>query len=320
MAEQSLFIYISPEPLWNDQPQDVDHSQQAVIQGDNYTHYYHAIPTAFKGIEPYLALSSIPIITAAYLPPQANSPSHHPIRTDTTGARSGPSSSLPSSASSDKAEPPHSSTTSASNEQPHPRRTVPPPELKEDRIPRGKAEDMISWTDDDVDATDYKNMPDYDPNQETSEYDSTPPPETEAVASHILDDPSAGTSLVKRYVRIYSSAPSSSVEEVSGRVTLYLFESIPIVCKHDCKSPAPTLISVATSFCLLTSLIYRFLPHSQIPPTPLHPGAAQPPDSPFLAWRHTHNTEPARGFPRSPRPLSLPYLSRQLHKTYRLRT
>ena len=37
---------------------------------------------------------------------------------------------------------------------------------------------LISWTDDDVDATDYKNMPDYDSDQEESEYDSTPEPES----------------------------------------------------------------------------------------------------------------------------------------------
>lgn len=247
MAEQSLFIYTSLEPLSNDQPQDIDHGQQAVTQGDKHTHKYHAIPTGFKGIEPYLALSSFPItITAAHVPPQANKPSHHPIHNDTTGARSGPSSSLPSSASPDAAKPSHSSTASASNEQPHPRRTVPPPELKQDRLPRGKSEDIISWTDDDVDATDYKNMPDYDPNQEESEYDSTPPPETELEASQILGGPSGDTTLVKRYVRIYSSAPTSSVEEVSGRATLHLFKSIPIVCKHNCKPLAPTLVSVAT--------------------------------------------------------------------------
>lgn len=233
MAEElrSLFIYTSPTLLSNDQPHNIDHGQQAVVQDDEHTHHYHAIPTAFKGIEPYIALSSFPIITAAHLPPQANDPSHHPIQNDTTGARAGPSSTLASAASSDEAGPPHSSTASASDEQPHPRRTVPRPEFKEDRIPRGKAEDIIAWTDDDVDASDYKNMPGYDPNQEESEYDSTPPPEKEIVASQTLDDRLADTPLVRRYVRIYNSAPTSSVEEVSGRATLYLFNSRPIFCR-----------------------------------------------------------------------------------------
>lgn len=77
------------------------------------------------------------------------------------------------------------------------------------------------------------NMPDYDPNQEESEYDSTPPPETEIVALQTLDDPSADTSLVEQYVRIYSSAPISSIEEVSGRATLYLSKSIPFTRRHN---------------------------------------------------------------------------------------
>ena len=222
MAERSLFVYTSPEPLSNDQPQDIHHDRQAVTQGDKHAHHYHAIPLALKGIEPYLVLSAFPIITAAHSPPQANHPSHHPIQSDTTGAHPKPSSSLPSSASADEAEHLDSSNTSASNQQPRPTRTVPRPDFKEDGIPPGKAAHIIAWTDDDVDATDYKNMPGYDPNQEESEYDSTPPPETEIVASQAFDDPSVGTSLVKRYVRIYSSAPTSSVEEVSGRASLHL--------------------------------------------------------------------------------------------------
>ena len=249
MAKESLIIYTSPEPLPND---------QAITQGNKHTHHYHAIPLAFKGIEPYLALSSFPIITAAHSPPQANDPSHHPIQTDTTEVCSGPSSTLPSSVYADEAEPPYSSTASASSKQPRPRGTVPRPEFKEDGIPPGEAAHIISWTDDDVDATDYKNMPDYDPNQEESEYDSTPPPETEIVPSQTLSDPSADTSLVKQYVRIYSSAPNSTVE-VSGRASLYLFESIPIVCRHNCKSPAPTLIS-SCAIALFANLSHRSLP------------------------------------------------------------
>lgn len=237
-------------------------ANKLVTKSHKHTPRYHAIPTASKGIEPYIALSSFPIITAAHLPPQANNPSHHPFQIDTTEARSGPSSTLPSSASPDEAELSHSPTVSALLEQPHLRRTVPRPECKKDGIPSGKAEDIIAWTDDDVEATDYKNMPDYDPNQEESEYDSTPPPETEIVASQALDDPSTDTSLFRRYVRNYSSAPTSPVEEVSGRPTLYLFKSIPIICRQNCKLLAPASTTVATFFFLLTLRIYRFLPHS----------------------------------------------------------
>ena len=217
MAGQSLFLYINPEPLSEDQPQNIHHRQQAVTQGDKHTHHYRAIPTACKGIEPYLALSPFPIVTVAHLSPQANNPSHQPTQTGATGARSGSSSTLPSSASLHEVEPSRSSAASASNEQPPPRRTVPRPEFKEDGIPPGRAEDIVAWTDDDVDTIDYKNMPGYDPNQEESEYDSTPPPETEIVASQTLDDSSADRPFVRRYVRIYCNAPTSSVEEVSGK-------------------------------------------------------------------------------------------------------
>lgn len=55
---------------------------------------------------------------------------------------------------------------------------------------------FITWTDDDVDATDFKNMPDYDPNQEDSEYDSTPGPEPVPGTS------SAEPLCVQRYIKL----------------------------------------------------------------------------------------------------------------------
>lgn len=45
------------------------------------------------------------------------------------------------------------------------RGSTPPPERKPDTFPEGKAEDLISWTDDDYTAEDYKNAPDFDPGQ-----------------------------------------------------------------------------------------------------------------------------------------------------------
>ena len=79
MTKQSLIIYTSPEPLSNNQPQNIDHNQQAITQGNKYTHHYHVIPLAFKGIKPYLALSSFPIITTAHLSPQVNNSSYYSI-------------------------------------------------------------------------------------------------------------------------------------------------------------------------------------------------------------------------------------------------
>lgn len=42
----------------------------------------------------------------------------------------------------------------------------PPPDLKDDEIPQGDARDLISYTDDDYEDEDYKNAPDYDPDQD----------------------------------------------------------------------------------------------------------------------------------------------------------
>ncbi len=65
--------------------------------------------------------------------------------------------------------------TSASENEPYvkSKREIPPPEAKEDNPPKGCAADLIGYTDDDVDGTDYKDMPDYDPDQEFSAYESS---------------------------------------------------------------------------------------------------------------------------------------------------
>ena len=78
---------------------------------------------------------------------------------------------------------------------------------------------LIAWTDDDVDATDFKNMPDYDPNQEDSEYESTPEPEE--IPSMSPTEPDSATAsaeplCVQRYVKL-QSRQGSSVPNMSGR-------------------------------------------------------------------------------------------------------
>ena len=42
----------------------------------------------------------------------------------------------------------------------------PPPDPKDDKLPKGDAKNLISWTDDDYADTDYKSAPDYDPDQD----------------------------------------------------------------------------------------------------------------------------------------------------------
>lgn len=44
--------------------------------------------------------------------------------------------------------------------------TPSPPDPKDDGLPKGDAKDLIPWTDDDFAKEDYKNAPDYDPDQD----------------------------------------------------------------------------------------------------------------------------------------------------------
>lgn len=58
----------------------------------------------------------------------------------------------------------------------------------EDARPKGEEKDLISWTDEDLDAMDYKNRPDYDPDQDDTEYGTTSEsePESETLMSEQL--------------------------------------------------------------------------------------------------------------------------------------
>ncbi|MCJ1270611.1 hypothetical protein MMC22_010508 [Lobaria immixta] len=61
-----------------------------------------------------------------------------------------------------------------------PKPTEPGPRAIEDAIPKGEGKDLISWTDEDFDAMDYKNTPDYDPDQDDTEYGTTSDSEPES--------------------------------------------------------------------------------------------------------------------------------------------
>ena len=51
------------------------------------------------------------------------------------------------------------------------------PCMMDNDLRQGDAKRLISWSDDDVDGTDFKNMPDYDSDQDESDYSSTPEPD-----------------------------------------------------------------------------------------------------------------------------------------------
>ncbi|KAL9104470.1 MAG: hypothetical protein Q9163_000563 [Psora crenata] len=161
MPVLNLLVYLGPELVSDAQHTYINYVREALALGVRRIFHYHAIP---KGIEPHLALCSCAVSEVARSPPRdltpAESPPQSPKPTIST-SQSGRSSSLPTSPTSSERN------------------------LRNDAQPEemGKKNILISWTDDDVDATDFKNMPDYDPDQEESVYDSTPNPETEFVLS-----------------------------------------------------------------------------------------------------------------------------------------
>ncbi len=73
---------------------------------------------------------------------------------------------------------------------------------------------MFAWSDDDVGATDYKNMPDYDPWQEEDDHESTPEPE--ATAKPLEDFYFENKSRVRRYIMLHTiNNEQNSLAEIS---------------------------------------------------------------------------------------------------------
>lgn len=88
----------------------------------------------------------------------------------------------------------------------------------EDDFPQSNGENLLTWADDDVDGTEYKNMKDYYPWQEENNHESTPEPEATAEPEEDLSF--EDKSCIRRYVMLHSkqnSERTSRAEEVSGR-------------------------------------------------------------------------------------------------------
>lgn len=67
----------------------------------------------------------------------------------------------------------------SSQPKPNPKPIEHGPRVMEDAIPKGERKDLILWTADDLDTVDYKNTPDYDPDQDDTEYGTTSESEPE---------------------------------------------------------------------------------------------------------------------------------------------
>lgn len=211
MPGLNLLLYLSRRELVSGASTTyINYVRDALALGARHTYHYNAIPNAFKGIEPHLALCSFAVTEDGPSQPsdftRAESPPQSPLSSQEYPGNAKPQPS-PSISALDAKSPPSPSFSASEGNLPN----DDPPQESGD-------ETLISWTDDDVDATDYKNMPDYDPDQEESVYDSTPNPETESIASPTKERSFDDTSYIRRYFKL-DSEDTSSAGEVSGEET-----------------------------------------------------------------------------------------------------
>ncbi len=214
MLDPYTLLYQSPE-LASDSNVYIDYTCEASALGAKRTYHYHAKPNASKGIEPHIALLDSAV--------SENSQSGKTARPP--GITVGTSQSVsilnpPSTERTGKSKPPSSLSERIQDAKSRPPRL---PRAMEDDLPQGDGKNMLAWSDDDVDATDLKNMPDYDSWQEESNYESTPEPE--ATAEPLEDLSIKDKSRIRRYVMLHSkqnSERTSPAEEISGRQIPYL--------------------------------------------------------------------------------------------------
>jgi len=168
MPDPYTLLYQSPEPVFDSNVYN-DYICEASALGAKRVYHYHGKPNAFKGIEPHIILPDSAI--------SGNSQSEKPVESPEITVGTNQSVSILNPPSTEQ--PGDSKPASSLSERIHDAKSRSPrmPRAMEDDIPQGDGNDLLAWSDDDVDATDYKNMPDYDPWQEEDNYESTPEPD-----------------------------------------------------------------------------------------------------------------------------------------------
>lgn len=186
MSATSLFYYSSKVPLQTASSsvftKDVSSSS---APKPRHVYHYEAIEAVAKGVQPYLSLcletscNSVDVYEPHFIPllektspnlsegphVHLNNPAVQSISTEEQARTVFPRGKL-SSPDVDL--------------RTNPKPTEPGPRATEDAIPKGEGKDLISWTDEDFDAMDYKNTPDYDPDQDDTEYGTTSDSEPES--------------------------------------------------------------------------------------------------------------------------------------------
>lgn len=207
MQGPDLVLYQSAE-LASDSNIYIDFVHEASALGAKRIYHYHAIPNAFKGIEPHIALLDLNIAQESRFETPPKSPKIT-VRTSQSVSILNP----PSTEQSGDPWPPSRLFDYIQDSK------IPSlPRAMEDDLPQGDGKDLLPWSDDDVDATDYKNMPDYDPWQDNDSYESTP--ELEATAKPLIDLSLDDKSCIRRYIMLHrkeNSERASQAEEIPGR-------------------------------------------------------------------------------------------------------
>ena len=189
----NLLVYLSSELIQDDSLSYITYVRDALSLGAKRTCHYQAIPDAFKDVEPHLVFCSFALSEDARSSPrdltgmQSLPPAPKSL---TSTSQPGLSSSLPSLEEPGNAKPnssspeipPDADLRRSSSISDFARQVSSHLRLIDGGLPQLNQEEIIWWSDDDVDATDFKNMPDYDPHQEESVYDSTPSLESKSVS------------------------------------------------------------------------------------------------------------------------------------------
>ncbi|MCJ1464436.1 hypothetical protein MMC07_003049 [Pseudocyphellaria aurata] len=181
MSATNLFYYSSKYPL------QLKSFSPSAPKTRQYCHY-EAIEAVAKGSQPFLSLC----LETSSDSTNGNKLSSMPLlESVSTVQSSGDSVSLNSPTTrpvSFKEQPsvvaPNIKTSSLNTEPENLRKpTEHEPPKMEDALPNGTGNPIISWTDDDYDTIDYKNTPDYDPDQDNTEYGTSSESEPESELS-----------------------------------------------------------------------------------------------------------------------------------------
>ena len=216
-------LYRSHELISNTSSTYLDYIRDAATSGFERVYHYNAIAEGVKCIEPHIALCSFAESEDApsKLGDKSSSAEVAPPSPEAAknSSQSDGISGLPVTTNEGDAKPQSRPSSIATDQSPQslPSTSIPEWESPPPDIPLGCPEDIISWTDDDVDATDFKNMPDYDPGQDDSIYDSTTDSDTETTVSPPKKRSQVYSGYIKIYINQSDGKTNSSASEVLGK-------------------------------------------------------------------------------------------------------